>query len=114
MGHVQFDPESVRIDQFYPPPQEEQRQTGTGETVPVPSTGPNAPVTKQEVPPVPKSEAVQDLEKRDPKRQKRAKAIKGRKRLSKTVVLKPEQAEGRFCSASLPVKKRKSDALGFY
>lgn len=119
MGHVSFDPDSVKIEQFFSAPKDEpsqQQGSGAPEVVPLPSEGANAPVTKREVPPLHPPEAVEDLVKRDPKRIKRAKpkAIKGRKRPPKTVVLKPEKVEGRLCSAALPVKKQRSDALGFF
>jgi len=119
MGRVQFDPESVKIEQFYPTPAAATPvQEGGGEMLRVPTTGANAPVTKRELPALNPPEAVVDVEKRDPKRIKRVeqqrKPIKGRKPPSKTVVLKPEKVEGRLCSAALPVRKQRSDALGFY
>ena len=118
MAPVPFDPDSVRIEQFYPSPATAQRQEGAGgEVLKLPTKGANAPVTKQEVPAQKPPEAVVDVEKRDPariKRVERRKPIKGRKQPPKTVVLKPEKVEGRLCSATLPVRKQRSDALGFY
>ena len=116
MSHVQFDPESVKIEQFFQTPAPPKEQEGTGDMLQIKTTGASAPVTKRELPALNPPEAVVDVEKRDPKRIKRVerKPIKGRKPPSKTVVLKPEKVEGRLCSAALPVRKQRSDALGFY
>lgn len=113
MGHVDFDPGSISVEQMAP---SSVQQIGAGRgrrsgVIPLVNKAPPADIDP--IPVEEKTEAIKEVEDK-PKEVRKATTIKAPGKDKRTVIVKPCDVDGRACSTLVPSKKRKSDSLGLY